>query len=432
MQKNITPRLIPALLAIALSGTASASGFQLMGEQSASGIGNAGAGSAATAENASTIFYNPAGMTQLAGRNASLGLAIVNTSFTLDNQGSSTGVFTNAGNGGDAGGLGYVPNMYLSWQVAPAWWVGLGIGAPFGLKTEYNTAWLGSAHSNSFDIKTFNINPSVAWRANDWISLGAGVSLQMMKADYKKATAAGPATLPGLGTVPLYLFNTELKADDTSWNWNVGVLFTPAEKTKIGLSYRSTTSYTLSGDLTTSGPNPVLASALSSNAEADIKLPDTFIFSVTQGIGDSWELLGDISWTGWSSVPYVDIVATSGLNNGRTVQTLDTKFNDAWRFALGANYKLNEQVKLRTGIAYDNTPVPDPQHRLTSLPDNDRTWLSVGAQYKPTKDSALDVGFAYIFVKDAPIQNLTATGGLVKGTYSDSSWILGGQYSMGF
>ena len=195
-----------------------------------------------------------------------------------------------------------------------------------------------------------------------------------------------------------------MKADDTSWNWNVGVLLTPAEKTKIGLSYRSTTSYTLSGDLTTSGPNPVLAGALSSNAEADIKLPDTFVFSVSQGIGDNWELLGDISWTGWSSIPYVDIVATSGLNNGRTVQTLDTKFNDAWRFALGANYKLNEQVKLRTGIAYDNTPVPDAQHRLASLPDNDRTWLSVGAQYKPTKDSALDVGFAYLFVKDAPIQ----------------------------
>jgi long-chain fatty acid transport protein len=431
MQKNITPRLIPALLAIAFSGTASASGFQLL-EQNGSGLGNAYAGSAAAAENASVQFFNPAAMTQLAGRNASLGLVLVNTSFELDNQGSSTGVFTNAGNGGDAGGLGFIPNAYLSWQVAQDWWVGLGIGAPFGLKTEYNTAWLGSAHSNSFDIKTYNINPSVAWRANELISVGAGVSWQRMDATYKKATAAGPATLPGLGTVPLYLFNTELDADDTSWNWNVGVLLTPAEKTKIGLSYRSTTSYTLSGNLSTSGPSPVLASALSSSAKADIKLPDTFVFSVTQGIGDNWEVLGDISWTGWSSVPYVDIVATSGLNNGRTVQTLDTKFNDTWRFALGANYKLNEQVKLRTGIAYDNTPVPDAQHRLASLPDNDRTWLSVGAQYKPTKDSALDVGFAYLFVKDAPINNLTASGGLIKGTYSDSAWILGGQYSMGF
>ena len=431
MQKNLTPRLIPALLAIAFSGAASASGFQLL-EQNGSGLGNAYAGSAVAAENASVQYFNPAAMTQLAGRNASFGLVLVNTSFELDNQGSRTGVFTGAGNGGDAGGLGMIPNAYLSWQVAPEWWVGLGIGAPFGLKTEYNTAWLGSAHSNSFDIKTYNINQSVAWRANEWISLGAGVSWQRMDATYKKATAAGPATLPGLGTFPLYLFNTELDADDTSWNWNVGVLLTPAEKTKIGLSYRSTTSYTLSGSLSTSGPNPVLAGALSSSAEAEINLPDTFIFSVVQGIGDNWELLGDISWTGWSSVPYVDIVATSGANNGRTVQTLDTKFNDTWRFALGANYKLSEQVKLRTGIAFDNTPVPDAQHRLASLPDNDRTWLSVGAQYKPTKQTALDVGFAYLFVKDAPIDNLTATGGLIRGDYSDSAWILGGQYSMGF
>lgn len=431
MQKNITPRLIPALLAIAFSGAASASGFQLL-EQNASGLGNAYAGSAASAENASVQYYNPAAMTQLAGRNVSLGLVLVNTSFELDNQGSSTGVFTGAGNGGDAGGLGVLPNAYLSWQVAPDWFVGLGIGAPFGLKTEYNTPWVGSAHSNSFDIKTFNINPSVAWRASEWISLGAGVSWQKMEATYKKATAAGPVPIPGVGVAPLYLFNTELDADDTSWNWNAGVLLTPAEKTKIGLSYRSTTKYTLSGDLSTSGPSPVLARALSSSAEAEIKLPDTFIFSLSQGLGDKWELLGDISWTGWSSVPYVDIVATSGANSGRTVQTLDTKFKDTWRFAVGANYKLNEQVKLRTGIAYDNTPVPDAQHRLASLPDNDRTWLSVGAQYKPTKDMALDVGFAYLFVKDADIQNRTATGGLVQGTYSDSAWILGGQYSMGF
>src|SRR5512139_2630883 len=129
MQKNITPRLIPALLAIAFSGAAGASGFQLL-EQNGSGLGNAYAGSAAAAENASVQFFNPAAMTQLAGRNASLGLVLVNTSFELDNQGSSTCVFTNAGNGGDAGGLGLIPNAYLSWQVAQDWWVGLGIGAP--------------------------------------------------------------------------------------------------------------------------------------------------------------------------------------------------------------------------------------------------------------------------------------------------------------
>ena len=175
-----------------------------------------------------------------------------------------------------------------------------------------------------------------------------------------------------------------------------------------------------------------VALGLSSSADAKVKLPDTFILSLAQGIGDNWELLGDISWTGWSSIPYIDIVRTSGRQNGTTALRLDPQFKDAWRFALGANYKLNEQVKLRTGIAYDNTPVPNAEHRLASLPDNNRTWLSVGAQYKPTKESALDVGFAYLFVQDAPINNLTATGGLLRGNYDDSAWLLGAQYSMSF
>ena len=432
MSNTLSLRLIPALLAVAFSGLASASGFQLLGEQSASTLGNAGAGSAAAAENASVQYYNPAAMTQLAGRNASFGLTLVNTSFTLNNQGSVTGAFTNAGNGGDAGNLSVVPNAYLSWQLASDWWVGLGIGAPFGLKTEYSAPWVGSAHSNSFDIKTFNINPSIAWRANDWISLGAGVSWQRMEATYKKATAAGTTTIPGVGPVPLQLFNSTLDASDNSWNWNVGVLLTPAEKTKIGLSYRSTTEYTLSGSLDTGGPSMPVALGLSSSADAKIKLPDTFILSLAQGIGDNWELLGDISWTGWSSIPYVDIVRTSGRQAGTTALRLDPQFKDAWRFALGANYKFNEQFKLRTGIAYDNTPVPNAEHRLASLPDNNRTWLSVGMQYKPTKESALDVGFAYLFVQDAPINNLTATGGLLRGNYDDSAWLLGAQYSTFF
>ena len=423
MQHHITPRLIPALLAIAFSGAASASGFAIM-EQNASGMGNAYAGSAAVAENASTIWYNPAGMTKLQAREVSMGVSLVNTSFEFNDSGSSVGALGAAGNGGDAGGLGVIPNAYLSWQVAQDWYVGLGIGAPFGLKTEYNTPWLGSAHSNSFDIKTMNINPSVAWRANEWLSLGAGFSWQKMDAEYRKVasiSAAGSRT------------QVTLDADDTSWGWNVGALFTLAPKTTVGVSYRSAVDHTLDGTLNFSGGAAGLAPTVtSSNASADIKLPDTFILSLAQGIGDQWEVLADVSWTGWSSVPYVDVMRTSGALNGQAALRLDTRFDDAWRFALGANYKLSDAVKIRVGVAYDQTPVPDAEHRLVSLPDNNRTWLSTGVQWKPNKTSALDVGFAYLFLQDAPINNLSATGGLIKGDYSDSAWILGGQYSMGF
>ncbi len=163
MQNTIKPRLIPALLALAFSGVASAAGFQLL-EQNASGLGNAYAGSAAVAENASTIYFNPAGMTQLQAREVSLGGTFVKTSFDFTNSGSSTGTLTGDSNGGT---LGFIPNAYMSMALSKDWYIGLGLGAPFGMKTEYDDPWQGAAHGISFEIKTYNLNPSGAWRATD-------------------------------------------------------------------------------------------------------------------------------------------------------------------------------------------------------------------------------------------------------------------------
>ncbi len=443
MYYKISPRLIPALLAVAFSGAASASGFQLLGEQSASSLGNAGAGSAAVAENASTIFYNPAGMTELGRGSISAGLVAVKTSFEFSNDGSITPGLT--GDGGNGGNWGVVPNAYGSWQVSKDVYIGLGIGAPFGLKTKYDEPWIGSAHSNEFDIKTININPSIAWRAADWVSLGAGVNWQRIDATYKRAAgvaasprvtncAAVPPTSPLFPAAVPCQSGVKLEMDDDAWGWNVGALFKPAAQTKIGVSYRSKIKYTANGDVSVSGPSPVVNAGGSSNVKADIDVPDTFILSLSQGIGDKWEVLADVSWTGWSSIPYLDIVRTSGRLSGQTAQTLNTKFDDAWRFALGANYKLDEAWKLRFGIAYDQTPVPSAEYRLVSLPDNDRTWFSAGFQWKPAKDMALDVGAAYLYLRDSDINNdLRAEGkGLVKGTYDASAWLIGTQFSMFF
>ena len=432
MQKTMTPRLIPALIALVFSGTASAAGFQLL-EQNASGLGNAYAGSAAVAENASTIFFNPAGMTQLQARELSVGGTLVKTNFEFNNNGSSTGLLT--GDGGNGGSLGFIPNAYMSWALNRDWYVGLGIGAPFGLKTEYDNPWRGGAHSLSFDIKTINLNPSIAWRATEWMSLGLGVNIQKIDAKYEKLAGIGPVNLGGLlGVRNLHQATTTLDADDTAWGWNAGALFTLSPRTKLGISYRSSVKYTLEGSLTTTGPDPVLNGATSSGAKADLKLPDTFVVSLTHALNERWELLGDISWTGWSSIDKVDIIRTSGPLTGATALRLDTQFKDTWRVALGANYQLNEAVKLKFGIAYDQTPIKDAEHRLTSLPDNDRTWFSAGVQWKPSKTSVLDVGGAYLYVRDAAINNAgtSPVQGLVKGSYDDSAWILGAQYSMAF
>ncbi len=433
MQRMTTPRLIPALITLAFSGTASAAGFQLL-EQNASGLGNAYAGSAAVAENASTIFFNPAGMTQLADREVSLGGTAIKTSYQFRNEGSSTGTLSGDSDGGV---LGFLPNAYMSWALSKDIYVGLGIGAPFGLRTEYDNLWYGAAQSIKFDIKTININPSVAWRANEWLSLGFGLNYQKIDAEYVRAVAATNTALNNS--------TATLNLSDSAWGWNVGALFKVSPATKVGVSYRSSIKYDLTGDVQVSGPaaSSLNAFGASSDTRASVKLPDTFILSASHQLNQRWELLGDVSWTGWSSIPKIDIIRTSGVQSGAIAQTLHTDFRDTWRIAAGANYQLNEAWKLKFGMAYDQTPVKGPDTRLVSLPDNDRTWFSLGAQWKPSKTVTVDVGGTYLYVKDVKIDNnqsvtvINATTaaqnrGTVKGTYEDSAWLLGAQVSFAF
>lgn len=432
MRRGTNMKLIPALVLGLFSSYALASGFQLT-EQNASGLGNAYAGQGAVAENASTIFFNPAGMTQLKDREFSAGLTGINTSFKFSDKNSNVNGQL-AGNGGDGGGWGFVPNGYLSWALSKDLYVGVGVGAPFGLKTEYDNPWLGAAQSVSFDVKTYNVNPSIAYRVNEKVSVGAGLNWQRVDAEYKRqvgvlgspAPAAAPATT---AATPL-----KLKLTDDSWGWNAGALFTISPATKIGVSYRSAVKYDLTGDINLSGPQANLNAAGSSNAKATLTLPDTFNLSVAQQLTDKWQMLGDITWTGWAKIPKLDIYRTSGAANGAIAQTLDTNFRDTWRVGLGANYKYSDAWKLKFGIAYDQTPVKGADSRLVSLPDNDRTWLSFGAQWAPSKDSALDLGVAYLYLKDADINNNQAAlgRGTVNGTYKDSAWILGAQYSVAF
>jgi long-chain fatty acid transport protein len=427
----INKRLVPTLCIGLLSNYASAAGFQLL-EQNASGLGNAYAGSAAVADNASTIFYNPAGMTQLQARELSIGLAAVGTSFKYSDQGSSVGQLAGTGNGGDAGGWGFIPNSYLSLAMSRDLYLGIGVGAPFGLKTEYANPWLGAAQSTMFDVKTYNVNPSIAYRVNDWLSVGAGLNWQRLSAEYTRQVAvAGPLAPPSRLYVDSPL---RLKLDGDAWGWNLGALAGISSATKLGFSYRSTVEHELTGNIDVTGPSAAVNAGGTSSAKASLTLPDVAILSATHQLSEQWQLLGDLMWTGWSSLPKVDIHRTSGALSGQLAQTLDTDFRDAWRVALGANRQYNPLLKLKFGIAFDQTPVKGEATRLVSLPDNDRVWLSLGAQWLPSKDSSMDLGVAYLYIRDGRINNdQSAAGrGRVSGTYNNGAWILGGQYSVSF
>jgi long-chain fatty acid transport protein len=170
--------LTAAGLAALGSQNAHAAAFALM-EQNASGLGNAYAGQAAAAEDASTIFFNPAGMTYIKGRQAVGAFHLIKPSSEFNDEGSTSPVAPTGGDGGDAGDLAFVPNAYLSWEIVPdKIWLGIGLGAPFGLKTEYDDDWVGRFHAVKSDLKTININPSIAWKVADGVSLGTGINLQ--------------------------------------------------------------------------------------------------------------------------------------------------------------------------------------------------------------------------------------------------------------
>jgi long-chain fatty acid transport protein len=440
MKLHDTLKTLPALImGLGAMNLAHGAGFQLL-EQNGSGLGSAYAGSAAIAEDASTIYYNPAGMTMLPGMNASAGVVAIRPSFKFSDKGSTNalGAPTSGPNGGDAGSWAAVPNAYFSWEVTPRVWLGLGVGAPFGLMTEYDNGWAGRYHSEKFSIESINVNPSIAFKATDTLSFGAGVNYMHLDADYSKAIF-GPAFAQTPAQVPALMGDLDAKvnASGDAWGWNVGMLWQATPATRVGLSYRSKVKIDADGTTKVSNRSvgAVGAGALtglgilgSHNAETSVELPDTAILSVVHQLDDRWTLLGDVSWTGWSSIPELKI-RSSGLPDS----TLDLRFKDAWRVALGAHYKYSDAWTFKGGVAWDQSPVQDDAFRPASLPDNDRYWVSLGAKYNFSKTTSIDVGYAHLFVKSTSVNNTSSKeAGTLKGDYDSSADIIGVQFSHQF
>lgn len=400
--KQMTMRALPALLMAVFSGATSAAAFQLW-EQNASGLATAYAGSAAVADNASTVFFNPAGLTQLSGFQLSAGGAGVKPRFEFRNEGSS-GLLGSAGNGGDAGAWSVVPNAYFSVQLAPNWFLGFGLSAPFGLSTEYeNSNWIGRYQALKSEIKTVNYNPSIAYKVSDKLALGLGVNYQTIDAEMTSATPLGAY---------------RLKGDDSAWGWNAGALFTLSPAMRVGISYRSALAYTLEGTRS--------LGANSSAAKADIKLPDTFILSVWQQVSERWEAMGDLSYTHWSTLDKLNIRHAGGTD----VEAFNYK--DSWRFAWGAAYQASAASKVKFGIAYDRTPTTH-NDRSARVPDNDRIWFALGGQYSAGKLGKIDLGYAYLYLKDPRVTQSKLNGlSTLRGRYDDSAHVLGVQYSVAF
>lgn len=428
MQKKFTPRLLAMLIATAVSGSAFASGFALQ-NQTGSGNGNAFAGAAAAAEDAGTIMWNPAGMTYLSeGHNISLAGTLLNRSLEFSNNGSSSSnglaPLVTTSNGGQAGGLSLIPAGYWAYALSPALRIGIGVSPTFGNKTEYDFDFVGRNAGYFAEIKQININPSIAYKLNEMVSLGFGIDIAHNETHFKQG-------------FPLHALSpnnfVDLKGDDWAVGYNLGAMFQLSPNTRLGLTYRSTIKFELEGSYDVS--TPVLAAGfVDQDIKATLETPDSFSMAVSQKLNDRWEILGDITWTGWSSID--DLVVKNKVT-GATVTALSYNFKDTWRIGLGANYQYNNAWKFRFGIAYDKSPVKSDADRTMTLPDSDRTWLSFGAKYTLSPASSLDFGYSHIFFKDASTARAVSSTTLgllqtIRGSWDNSADLLSLQYNHKF
>jgi len=432
--KSIIARISIAIIAVAISSIlgapreAVAGAFQLF-EQNASGLGNAYAGQAAVAEDASAAFYNPASMTQLPGTRVAGALDLIKTSINFSDSGASLspipGLVPLGDNGGNAGSWNAIPAFHLTHGVSENMWLGLSITAPFGLNTDYDSNFIGRFQSQNAGLKTYDVNPSIAWKVNQNVSLGAGISYQHTEFTLDRSAVTGINPF----TSQVFLGSTHLDVSDGQWGWNIGVLFNFDSGTHVGLSYRSSIGYNLSGDLTTT--NIPLAGNVTAPVAANIRFPDTYSIGIRQKFNDSWEGLAGFSYTRWSAIQSVPLMTTGASAFGPAGSTLDTfnyQFSDSYHVALGINYKIIQDLILKFGTAYDKTPIDD-QYRTVSLPDSSYTWLTIGAKYMLSKQTTFDIGYAHLFYGASTINQTAPFQGTVAGSYSNSADILGAQLS---
>ena len=412
------------LLFGAASNSAAAAGYALI-EQSITGLGRAFSGSAAVADDASTIFFNPAGMTNLSRKEMNMGLNLIAPRAEFSDRGSNAnGTPLTGGDGSNAGELAAVPNFYYAHPLNDKTVVGIGVGAPFGLVTDYGDSWQGRYHAIRSDLLTININPSIAFKTTEKLSLGFGINLQYIDLELSQAANFGAFT----GAPQQNDGRVRLTADDWSWGYNLGMTYQFTEATRMGISYRSKITHDLTGDGEFRIPENFSAAAAASgirdgNIGGRVTLPESASIALVHQLNSQWSVMADASWTRWSR--FEELRINSDVESLNSVKEED--WENSMRYGLGVEYKANDRWSWRAGVAYDETPIPNAQRRTPRIPDSDRTWLALGASYHYSDNIILDAAYTHIFMKDTSIDDTDANGNQLIGRYKNSVDIVGVQ-----
>ena len=409
MKKLLT---FTALGTILLAGNAMAAGFHLR-EQSAAAQGNAFAGATAGAENNSYAYFNAAGLTRQKGTQVNLGATYIvpraeagNVKDADGNRGQDINNIVHAA---------WAPNGTISHQIDDKLTVGLGLNVPFGMITKYDSEWAGSDHGITSKVMTSTFTPMAAYKVTDKLSVGAGLPIQYVKARLTNSA------YPGMGSNDIG--DASLKGDTVDVGYQLSALYELNEDTRFGINYRSEINHKLKGDISGSGGMAAMVPYLNQDISARLDTPAMLSVGAYHQINEKWAVMAEWQRVFWSSFKSLDLMGRDTMSKPGSYLISSTKEN--WRdtdfFALGASYQIDNQWKLRMGVAYDQTAVKK-EHRTPRIPDSDRFWYSAGLSYQYSENLSFDMAYTYIQAKDASIDtSLNGNNGRnVTADYSNS------------
>ncbi len=407
-----------AVLGALVAGQAGATGFQLR-EQSVKNLGKSNAGSL-VGKDASNVSLNPAAMTNLDKNTFQADITVIDLTAEFTGSGrvlGSPAAPLSGGNGGDPGDPTVVPNMAAVFPLHGAlegMTIGASVGAPFGLKTEYEPGWVGRYRALTSDVKVVDLTLSVAFKATDGVSIGAGLIYERADVTLSKAidfgTAICAASNPANCFNPSYPFKPqqldgtfEVSGDSASLGYVVGAQIAPNDKLAIGISHRSEIKHDLEGTLDFANVPALLGNDprfKDGSGGARLVTPAITTLSVSYGFTDSFRVMADYQSTGWSSLDNVTIKRDTGTVVGS--EPFDWKDTDF--VSIGAEFDISDSFTIRGGVAQDESPTND-KHRTPRLPDNDRMLYSIGATWNMSENISIDAAFQRITI-DSPTINL--------------------------
>lgn len=374
-----------AVMAVCAASAAHAAGFMLT-EQSAGALGRAYAGVGVDGTDISGVYYNPATMTLHPGTAIQAGFVAVGLDLAFEGHDGTDAQKPVSENG--QYNTQAIPHGYISHQLTDNMWIGLAMTVPFGMGTEYKDGWAWNNRGISAEVLTFDFNPNVAWKVSDKLSLGAGMSIQYAAADLKMRNSMKMDRVP----VPIK-FNSEVDADSFAWGFNVGLMWSPLENLRFGLSYRSRINHNADGDLELSDFEPALPVGQVPNtmsASATLSTPAWLMATAAWDVNDLLSLYATFRWTDWSSFKELEI------KNDLKPSVVHNNWQDTYLVSVGADLRFTNWWTFRAGVGYETSAVDDPKYRTSIIPDADRLWLALGSSFKATKDMQIDVSAAWL------------------------------------